>query len=798
MDIILLKSKRIFLIHIKNNRYYEASDSGLCHYFEKNNTLLKNNITPLENIPYYYFHQKGPNRNLDVLKNNSCDLRKGNYNNISNNILKPCLFPEYEFIKKNERIVTIEFCSNCEDHSMHTNHSSESYKNIASYFSKAINLRFPAVKVILKPIDTDIIKDFKKSFKTINKSKIIDEKFKPVRIGAFEIQICTGKNEVKVLHSKLSSGSWPCMNKILSEILRYVPTISFKLQLFNQDNKDKNNDLSNKSYINDLNEHLKNIEIKISQLKIKKIEDLNKLYKKDLSLIINPKTRLDMINTLKFMEISNSTNTEVPKPFTHSFYNNFNILSNYKAKELLFKSNENYDSKNFYSTKNYSENSRYNFSAKKQAFTLNNKSLKTSFPNINNIKRSTIKNSKDDNQYIIKDQNNINNSSLIKSLRGLTIKNYFSDNSGKIETENLPYDSYLIEIIENKNYSQSATIYRSMDLQNIEDTPCISVNRCILLLNQSNSFVSILVTLFDNNKNNNDSSQLNYDVDPKLITMADVYINKCYSFNDSTNTNKFGETINSKNKYNNDEIFNYSDNYNKGNRQKVFENETNKGKYDIVLSPGRYLIEVDKDGYNKYKKEIDIVNGENNILVELSYTKKISFNIEVYDFEKFVPLKNALIKINYSNSNYCTEDISNKDGIVNIKDLKEDDFYSIYCSCKGYYPGYRTYVNNHNFNPEEERKDENNNNLDSNNNNIVIIMVKQSYIVNNNLFLFVSYINLPGNNNLESKFSYSNKVKDYLKIENFQSDKGVLSNLISLGKLTLYKINYCYCYYYYN
>ena len=63
-------------------------------------------------------------------------------------------FLEFDFMENNDIIITIEHCSNCEQHLSHTNHVNDIYKNISKLLQLSINIRFPFIKVHLKPIDT--------------------------------------------------------------------------------------------------------------------------------------------------------------------------------------------------------------------------------------------------------------------------------------------------------------------------------------------------------------------------------------------------------------------------------------------------------------------------------------------------------------------------------------------------------------------------------------------------------------------------------------------------------------------
>lgn len=137
---------------------------------------------------------------MDELKDVETRSKKQN----KNKNLKETNFTEYSNVKPGELVITIEFCSSCYQHESITQHSESMYKTVAEYFQKIISLRFPFIKVILKPIDIDIVKDLE--YKIINPETngkpypdrmIINDQYKPCRIGAFEIQICDWNQEIR-------------------------------------------------------------------------------------------------------------------------------------------------------------------------------------------------------------------------------------------------------------------------------------------------------------------------------------------------------------------------------------------------------------------------------------------------------------------------------------------------------------------------------------------------------------------------------------------------------------------------
>ena len=123
-------------------------------------------------------------------------------------------FLEFDFLEENDIIIIIEHCSNCDKHLNHTNHSNDIYRYITKLLQACINLRFPFIKVYLKPID-------------ITNTKIN-------RIGALEIQIgmkINNETTINTLFSKLNTGNWPNFHNILNKISSYVPILNFKFQI---------------------------------------------------------------------------------------------------------------------------------------------------------------------------------------------------------------------------------------------------------------------------------------------------------------------------------------------------------------------------------------------------------------------------------------------------------------------------------------------------------------------------------------------------------------------------------------
>ncbi len=655
-------------------KHYESCDSGLTYYFEKEGIISLPDVTPKEKIPFYHYHQRG---GKTVIPNDDKPM------------IKPEMFPEFENIKGSERIVTIEFCSNCEDHQMHTDHSTESYYNAAKYFEKAIKLRFPAVKVVLKPIDTDIVKDFKQSFKAVSKKGNISEKFKPVKIGAFEIQIAVSPTEVEVIHSKLNNNQWPSIDKVLNNISKYVPRICFSFEVFHQNDKD----LFDEGREIDSSK-LKNIEIKIRRMKIPEIEQIKQEYAQEMNLVIDPKGRIKTLATLNFMK---SLDIKQPRPFTSCFYNKMNEIANRE---------ENHNQRIW--------------------------SSRTIVPS----RDCSKKDHHISNDVLLYDK------SSYDVFLGEVIENHFTDSQGLVKITNyLPYDSYSIEVVENKNFSGLCLINRINSLQDIS-----VIKKSLFLKKQKNSFVTIITNTVDTSQE-----------EPILIQGSELYIRRL--------THKESEEDRLDNEFHD-------------SRTKVEESKDGPSKFSLVLVPGFYLIEAFKEGFEKYTKEFEIASGENYISVEMVKSKKSCLKITVLKFgcDRFSYIKNSLVKLKYSCSDDTIEGITNKEGTLILDNIKEDDFYTITASCDGYFSTQRKIIGKINSDKENPKE-------------LVFIMVNKEAIKQENACIIILSSNI-SLEDFECDFDLSGKIKDYLKIDQLALNKqGNLCHYLNLGKFIILKNN---------
>ena len=203
---------------------------------------------------------------------------------------------------------------------------------------------------------------------------------------------------------------------------------------------------------------------------------------------------------------------------------------------------------------------------------LNNPSNKLSFSNNNSIIYQNIKND------IIEDLN------IVKSLKGKLLSSGYTDKEGVLIFENVPFDSYLLEIESSKNFLSCGFIVQFNQIYSVpksnDPKELYTLNKTIGIRKQINSYLEVFIF---SNKNN--------DEDMELISDAKVSIIR---------------------KLNEEEIYSgHEETY------QLNENPNIKGRYDIVIPPGNIEIKVYKEGYNSVTKEIEVKSGENKINIEL-------------------------------------------------------------------------------------------------------------------------------------------------------------------------------------
>ncbi len=585
-------------------------------------------------------------------------------------------FIEYEYVQENEYLVTIEYCANCEEHSSHTSHTSEMFKNIAINLQKCIMMRYPFIKVLLKPIDTDIELEQHQSNSILKQTMVIDNKYKEIRIGAMEIQLCfkkPGKNsEVVVVHSKIKTGNWPNINNVLNQIVAYVPSFNCDFKLFDKESNE--NELKNDEELNNLiGNKLLNIKMNIYKLKSKLIDNLCNSAREEIDNMNNPKKRKDVILSARrsmkesgFTQLNNNNNGKLTLPeFSTS-------LSNVRPPSST-------TSKFFY----------------------DNRSSRNTF---SNVSRPATTNMFNKSAHIAKsDKLEITDKETIASYKGELVRTHYSSMEGVVTINDLPHDSYLVEVEESSNYQTCALI---LNFKTINTEKCI--HKFIGLNKQLNSFLQIFVYNYINNS-----------PEEHLISDAAVTIK-----NISSNKDKM--------------IFDEQE-----HKIRLKENSSVKGRYESVVVPGKYVLEVNKKGCGPVKKQLDVVSGENKFNVEMDSEKPNKIKVLVSSHDKFTPIENASVKICIANSENAMNSISNSKGWCLFEGGIKEEYITIYVEKAGYFPAQRTCVaNGTNGEPKE----------------VVVLLVKENYVQKENCIMMITYSNLL-DDNFEPVYLFSDASK---------------------------------------
>ena len=477
-----------------------------------------------------------------------------NQNNANALIKKtPTHFLEFDFLENNDIIIIIEHCSNCEEHLNHTNHVNNIYKNISKLLQLCINLRYPFIKVYLKPIDINN--------KSINK------------LGALEVQLGMKINDNKTittLFSKLNCNQWPNFNNILNKINSIVPLIDIKCTVYDKEedvdnnnnsidnnniNLNDNNDENNIKIKNDkislaLPSKYENIKINLYSLKNKQIESYCKEASNQIDIAFNPKRKTEIYYEEQKKNDININNN-------NGFNNQSKISNKLNLTQKLTKPES--------FMKNQSISNTFNYSIK------NNST--TSF--FNYSKKTDL----------------IEDLSLVNDLKGKLLSTGYVDKSGILIFENVPYDSYLIEVESSKVFLGCGMpilfqkIYNKNNSQNSanKSTNNYLLNKIFGLKRQIDAFVEVY--LFSKNEKN-DFSGINLISDAKV-----VLIKKFFESGDIVSGNV-------------DEL-------------ELEENKNIKGRYEIVTEAGDAELNVSKKGYENIYKKIKLKNGINKINIEL-------------------------------------------------------------------------------------------------------------------------------------------------------------------------------------
>ncbi len=380
---------------------------------------------------------------------------------------------EYENIEDDQFIISIEFCSNCDNHTLHTHHSAQLYENFATHLKQTILIRFPFIKVILKPIDNEIKPD--QFFGTdITKINTINSDIKQVRIGAMEVQLCyklqKSNKKVFFIHSKLQTGHWPSIQNVLNDVAKNMPTFNLNLRAFDAENvKDRYQDLKDDELKKILGSKIENVKVNLYKIKSKKIQDFSDSAKNEVENTINPKKRIEMMSKTK-KEIKESYSS---LPIIHNNYNSFHLNR----------------------------------------------------PSTHKSHMKSVKSSSQNFTIFTKENTLIRDKEKIDLLKGDILVSLYTSDNGKLKFKNTPYDSYLIEVEESPNYHGCAMIF---SLDQIKSDK--KVKRYIPLYTQTQSYVKLFV--YSENKDKNEDEKV-IDAEVLVNNIGNLSMEKEMLYDDS-------------------------------------------------------------------------------------------------------------------------------------------------------------------------------------------------------------------------------------------------------------------------
>ena len=758
-------------------RRYKYTGIGLDHFYEKNN------VEQLETIEDNLPKEK---KDADYIVN----------------------FKEFESLKKNEFMITIEHCASCEEHRYITQHQSDTvFKELALSYQKIIRERFPFIKVYLKPIDVEIVKNktfvipkVKANGSAHPKIPSLNTKFKQCRIGAFEIQIATrdekGNLIQRILHSKLKTKRFPDVNTVLKKIVSFMPRFRLKLILFDKEDYEEI-------------EKMDNIQVNLYLCNSQMIKEVSDNAKLQVLNFTSPSRRLLMLKEQRFKMqqinyLKNSKNFKNKKNFspippqriTSAMPRKMRGMTENNSATKLFRPissmSHNFNDK-FYETANLQRNGFLIQSKKEKTTELDNR---LSF----SLLESSRKFGKD-----------INTQEKLKNQKGVLIKRKYSkiDDSYRLANQHLeddkddedaetsesvtlyfddiPYDTYIIETIENSNFQGSLTLLKFNEIKPNKDN---LITKYIGLWHQENAILNIHLYTekeriipkqnngidFSTNLNNNNNTNV-------IMPNQERKLQRPPSSN-QRRKNPINENNNNNNeiRYEQEPISNGSINISNAedpnSRYKVHPN--GKGIYEYKTTPGEYKLEVTNDDYEKIVMKVLLKCGLNTINIKMKQEKCCNLKIQVFEYNEYIdnygnnylinnvneietkkenqnrnennenqiledknnqheqdniyiePVRNAEIQIFKEGNEILVEGITNKRGVMKYLVEKNENNLLIKISKTGYYRVERVFKRNSSMKENEQGNYEC---------TMTFILVKIERLIDLNKILLISYSN---------------------------------------------------------
>ena len=387
----------------------------------------------------------------------------------------------------------------------------EYYSNTISNNFNQTNYNKDIYKILAKLLQLCISTRYP-FIKTILKPTDMNNKIN--RVGAFEIQLGIKLNEqtnIINLFSKLKSGQWPNFRNILYKINLHMPILSFKFQVYDK-------------------EEGENTESTILE------------------------------NTINESKTENNKNEILKKP---SKYENIKINiyeHNNEMMDKIFKEAQKtldfiYDAKKRIEIL-LTENSNINDNNEQLNKTNNSFNLNTS-----------------NNNVLFKKGEIIEDLSLLDKYKGKLLCTGYTDRFGVLNFDNVPYDSYLIEVETNQKFLGQGYIVQFKKIYKTQKDKNYVFSKIFGLKRQIKAFLEVL--LFSNEKKDNN-------IEINFINGAKILLKK-----------------------------------NNNNIEALELNEKIKGKYEIITEPGLAEICIIINGKEIVSKEINLNNGLNTINIEI-------------------------------------------------------------------------------------------------------------------------------------------------------------------------------------
>ncbi len=306
-----------------------------------------------------------------------------------------------------------------------------------------------------------------------------------------------------MLHSKLASKEWPSLSKLLNKMLIYVPLANIQVNIYDKElegEEPKKNFEEVKE--DDFNySRYENIKINLYNLNI---EELKYLYDKandEVQFIVNPKRRIEYLQNSKMKILE-----EKPSLYQEVSYRS--TLRPITGKSV-----------------NSSKISKMHESVMSRTTNMNHQSVR---PNsTTSIFKSTRKSGFHQSGIRHGSQIDLEDSDTIAQLKGNLYRTLFTNKNGWINLTDIPYDSYLIEIEESKNFLASAAIITFPKI-----LPSKDIKRYFGLKHQVNAYTEIYLYHYLDKKEDSDFNM-------QLLEGANIILIRSNSGNFGSEEGKF-------------------------------------------------------------------------------------------------------------------------------------------------------------------------------------------------------------------------------------------------------------------